>query len=169
MTERLPRYRTGRDDLDTRIVDLLEATGVDENEDLLFEIIATAVRLAGDSTERLDLKITNTALKEMRSAFKVFAPYRSEPKITMFGSARIEADDPLYVQARDLAAGLASEGWMVVTGAGPGIMASGLEGRGLLPGVWRPLPATRASASTSGFRSNREPTSSSPRTRSSCR
>ena len=86
--------------------------------------------MAGDGLDRLDLKITNAALKEMREAFNVFAPYHGVPKVTMFGSARTLPDDPLYAQARDLAAALAGHGWMVVTGAGPGIMAAGLEGAG---------------------------------------
>jgi uncharacterized protein (TIGR00730 family) len=38
--------------------------------------------------------------------------------------------DPLYMQARDVAAKLAAAGWMVVTGAGPGIMQAGMEGAG---------------------------------------
>ena len=130
MTERLPRYRTGNPELDQRLVDLLDAAGATENRDQLFEILATAVRLMDDGVDRLDLKITNTALKEMRTAFKVFGPYRDKPKVTMFGSARTHNEDPLYLQARDLAATLAAEGWMVVTGAGPGIMAAGLEGAG---------------------------------------
>src|ERR1043165_3374176 len=86
--------------------------------------------LAGDRASRLDLKITNAALREMREALKVCAPDRDVPKVTMFGSARTLPDDPLYAQARDLAAVLASKGWMVVTGAGPGIMAAGIEGAG---------------------------------------
>ena len=48
----------------------------------------------------------------------------------MFGSARTQPDDPLYEQARDLAAKVAAHDWMVVTGAGPGIMEAGLEGAG---------------------------------------
>src|SRR5947209_11133671 len=67
----------------------------------------------------------------MRLAFKVFEPYKHVPKVTMFGSARTLPDDPLYAQARNLAATLADEGWMVVTGAGPGIMAAGVEGAGV--------------------------------------
>jgi uncharacterized protein (TIGR00730 family) len=131
MTDRLPRYRTGNSDLDRRLVELLDAAGAADDRDQLFEILAIAVRLAtDDDVARLDLKITNAALKEMREAFKVFAPYRSIPKVTMFGSARTLPEDPLYAQARDLAAALASRDWMVVTGAGPGIMAAGLEGAG---------------------------------------
>ena len=48
----------------------------------------------------------------------------------MFGSARTQPEDPVYMLARDLAAELAAADWMVVTGAGPGIMAAGLEGAG---------------------------------------
>ncbi|MGH9071041.1 MAG: TIGR00730 family Rossman fold protein [Acidimicrobiales bacterium] len=109
---------------------LLDATGVRSNRDQLREILATATRLAGDHTDRLNLKITNSAIREMAEAFRVFAPYHSVPKVTMFGSARTLPVDPLYDQARRLAATLANAGWMVVTGAGPGIMAAGLEGAG---------------------------------------
>ncbi len=128
--ERLPRYRTNDRDLDRRLVEILDEVGVVNNRDQLFEILVTAVRLAGDDADRLDLKITNAALKELRYAFKVFAPYKDIPKVTMFGSARTLPDDPLYAQARAFAASIAAVGWMVVTGAGPGIMAAGLEGAG---------------------------------------
>jgi uncharacterized protein (TIGR00730 family) len=53
------------------------------------------------------------------------------PKLTMFGSARTHQSDPLYAQAKDLAGRVAAAGWLVVTGAGPGIMAAGHEGAGL--------------------------------------
>jgi len=66
----------------------------------------------------------------MREAFRVFAPYRDIPKVTVFGSARTLPSDPLYAQAREAANTLANQGWMIVTGAGPGIMAAGLEGAG---------------------------------------
>jgi uncharacterized protein (TIGR00730 family) len=66
----------------------------------------------------------------MRQAFRLFAPYRDIPKVTIFGSARTSPDDPLYEQTRALASTLANQGWMVVTGAGPGIMAAGVEGAG---------------------------------------
>jgi uncharacterized protein (TIGR00730 family) len=130
MSTPLPRNRTGDPGLDQRLVELLDAAGASENRDQLFEILATVVHLAQDSPDRLDLKITNAAVKEMREAFKVFAPYRDLPKVTMFGSARTLPDDPLYAQARDVARALADRGWSVVTGAGPGIMAAGLEGAG---------------------------------------
>jgi uncharacterized protein (TIGR00730 family) len=131
MAERLPRYRTGDGDLDRRIIELLDAADIHDNRDQLFEIFAAAVRLGRDDADRLDLKITNAALREMRNAFNVFAPYHDVPKVTIFGSARTQPDDPLYAQTRDVANALAREGWMVVTGAGPGIMAAGMEGAGI--------------------------------------
>jgi uncharacterized protein (TIGR00730 family) len=122
--------RTGDPELDGRLEELLDAAGVRANRDQLLEVLATVMRLATDGSDRLDLKITNVALREMREGFEVFAPYRNVRKITMFGSARTLPSDPLYSQARDLAAVLAARDWSTVTGAGPGIMAAGLEGAG---------------------------------------
>ena len=128
MTRR--RYSTGSEALDAQINGLLDAAGAVANRDQLFEILVSGVALAGDDADRLDLKITNAALQEMRGAFNMFAPYRDVPKCTIFGSARIADHDPLYVRAVELARGLADHGWMIVTGAGPGIMAAGMEGAG---------------------------------------
>ncbi|MGH9182636.1 MAG: LOG family protein [Acidimicrobiales bacterium] len=118
------------DDLEPRLGELLDTVGVTANRDQLVEILTSAVQLAGDRPSRLDLKITNAALKEMRGAFRMFAPYRHVPKVTIFGSARTRPDDPLYTQTHALAGALADQGWMIITGAGPGIMAAGMEGAG---------------------------------------
>jgi uncharacterized protein (TIGR00730 family) len=115
---------------DDVIRQLLDDAGVRSNRDVLRDILRTAVGLAGDDLDRLDLKITAAAVKEMRAAFAMFRPLKGIPKVTIFGSARTRPDDPLYAQARDLAAELSAQGWMVVTGAGPGIMAAGAEGAG---------------------------------------
>ena len=125
-----PRYRTGDPELDQRLLGVIAAAGATDGVDQLFEILVSAVKLAGDGADRLDLKITNAALREMREAFKLFAPFRDVPKVTIFGSARTLPDDPLYLRTRDVAAGLAAAGWIIVTGAGPGIMAAGAEGAG---------------------------------------
>ena len=109
---------------------LLEAIAPRGNTRLARELLTVALALATDEVEKLDLKIATAALAEMRDAFKVFAPYEDVPKVTIFGSARTRPDDPVYDQARRVAADLADQGWMVVTGAGPGIMAAGMEGAG---------------------------------------
>jgi uncharacterized protein (TIGR00730 family) len=122
---------TERSALEQLIEELLDAAGAQANRDQLRELVGTVVHLAQDRADRLDLKIANAALREMRDGFEVFAPYRDIRKITMFGSARTARSEPLYAQARDLAARLAAEDWSTVTGAGPGIMAAGLEGAGI--------------------------------------
>jgi len=109
----------------------LDAVGArPQDRRLLGEMLNTVAGLAADHTDTLDLKIAASALSEMRSAYRTFAPWEAVPKVTVFGSARTKADDPLYVQARAVAAALAGAGWMVVTGAGPGIMAAAMEGAG---------------------------------------
>ena len=125
-----PRYRTGDRELDAAVAELVDKAGAGDDADLIFELVVSAMRLARDRADRGDLKIANAALKEMRHAFHVFAPYRSERKLAMFGSARTEADSPLYDQARRLATAMAAYDWMIITGAGPGIMEAGLEGAG---------------------------------------
>lgn len=112
------------------INELLDDVGAKENRDILRDLMATALLLADGTPARLDLKIAGAALKEMAKAFTLFAPFRGTPKITMFGSARTKPSDPLYAQAKELASRMANEGWMVVTGAGPGIMAAGTDGAG---------------------------------------
>ena len=115
---------------DDLVQELLEASGATANRDVLRDILRTAAGLAGDGADRLDLKITAAALKEMRAAFAMFEPLKGSPKVTIFGSARTRTDDPLYEQARRLAQHLAQAGWFVITGAGPGIMRAGAEGAG---------------------------------------
>ncbi len=98
--------------------------------DLYQAIVRTVVELAEDDTDILDLKVAQAALAEMAEAFRMFRPYRGLAKVTFFGSARTRPDDPLYLRARALAARLAEHRWMIVTGAGPGIMAAAMEGAG---------------------------------------
>lgn len=95
---------------------------------LLNEIFKSTVKLAQESPGTLNLKICSTVLKELRYSFKMFYPHRFTPKITMFGSARVPPDAPLYAFARDFAAESVKRGYLVITGGGPGIMAAGNEG-----------------------------------------
>ncbi|BAN02945.1 LOG family protein [Ilumatobacter coccineus] len=104
--------------------------GVSKDVRLAESLVSEALGLITDQPDTLDLKIATAALTEMRAAYSVFAPFRDERKVSIFGSARTKPDDPLYDQARRLAADLADRGWMTVTGAGPGIMEAGMEGAG---------------------------------------
>lgn len=126
----IPRYRTGDDALDRQIADLVAAAGPTDDPELIFELIASALRMQREDVDRRELKIANYTLKEMRYAFHVFAPYHEARKVSVFGSARTRADDPSYIAAREFSARMAERDWMVITGAGPGIMQAGIEGAG---------------------------------------
>ncbi len=101
--------------------------------DLVGEIVETAVKLLRDQTNRGDIKLINKAIKEIRYALKVFAPYRDTRKVSIFGSARTPQNDPDYIQCAEFAREIVARGWMVITGAGGGIMAAGHDGAGPEP------------------------------------
>jgi uncharacterized protein (TIGR00730 family) len=101
--------------------------------DIVGEIVTTAMRLLRDRTNRGDIKLINKSVKEIRYALKVFAPYREVRKVSIFGSARTPDADEDYVQASRFAKAMAEHGWMVITGAGGGIMAAGHGGAGAEP------------------------------------
>lgn len=120
-------------DIDTQreaIARLLDEVGVRWQRKLISRIVESGLGLGLDGTSRLDLKISAAALEEMRAAFRLFAPFRDIPKVTIFGSARTRSHDPLSQQAECASRGLAEQGWTVVTGAGPGIMEAAATGAG---------------------------------------
>lgn len=112
------------------IQDLLIASEIKNDRHLIAELIRDSIRLGSDSSSTLNLKIASAAIAEMREAFAMFAPFANRKKVTIFGSARTTKDDPVYKQTEAVAAKLAASGWMVVTGAGPGIMEAGMSGAG---------------------------------------
>lgn len=69
-------------------------------------------------------------LADFAATSAALAPFATRDKAVIFGSARIAEDSPIYAATRLLAARLAHEGFVVVTGGGPGVMAAGLEGAG---------------------------------------
>jgi hypothetical protein len=101
--------------------------------DLVGEIVATAIKLLRDHTNRGDIKLINRSFKELRYALRVFAPYHDVRKVSIFGSARTPEDHADYRQAMEFSHGMVDAGWMVITGAGGGIMAAGHGGAGAEP------------------------------------
>ena len=51
-----------------------------------------------------------------------------EPAVTIYGSARIEADDELYARTEEIAFGLGKAGYSIITGGGPGVMEAANKG-----------------------------------------
>ena len=129
-------YDIGDPEIDALVDQLVAATtsaheGHDHDEDLVREMIVTSLKLLRDDGSRGDVKLMNSSLKEMRYSFLVFSRYRAVPKVTLFGSARTLPTDPNYEMAAELANRMVNKNrWMVVTGAGPGIMEAGNLGAG---------------------------------------
>ncbi len=100
------------------------------NQDLYEDMLITLTRLNRDEAVRGDVKILAKALGELRYAFKVFAPYAHVRKISIFGSSRTPEGHPDYETAVRFARRMSEVGWMVITGAGDGIMKAGHGGAG---------------------------------------
>jgi len=103
---------------------------VSQQDRLVTDLITTAQQLLADGTSVGDLKIAAGALKELRAAFKMFAPYRAARKVSTFGSARTQEGDPVFALAEEFARQMADRGYMIITGAGPGIMEACQRGAG---------------------------------------
>jgi uncharacterized protein (TIGR00730 family) len=99
-------------------------------EDLVQQMRETADKLIRDGASRGDVKLLNTALKELRYSLKVFAAYKEYRKVTVFGSARLPSSHPAYEAAVDFGRRLAQAGFMVITGSAQGIMEAGHVGAG---------------------------------------
>jgi uncharacterized protein (TIGR00730 family) len=117
-------------ELHRRIQDLIDYRGGGFNEESVADIIENALKLMKDVEDSGDVRVIQTALRELRYAFKLFAPYAGVRKVTMFGSARTAPTRPEYQQAVDFGRKIVEAGYMVITGAGPGIMQAGHEGAG---------------------------------------
>lgn len=96
----------------------------------LMRLVGSVADLVRGNASSLDVKIAAAAISEMEDAFEMFAPYRDVRKVTIFGSARISAGTPIYDLGVEVASRLADNGFMVVTGAGPGLMEAGMVGAG---------------------------------------
>ena len=148
------RYQIGHPAVDAAIGALVQQAqaefGGTADAELVREMCVTAIKLLQEQAPRGDLKLVNSSLKEIRYALRVFAPWEHVRKVSVFGSARTPAGAPEYEQARRFAEALAGAGWMVITGAGDGIMgaAQGGAGREKSFGVNIRLPWEQAANAT---------------------
>ena len=113
-----------------KVKSVLAESSDDPKAMLLREMMQSIVKLDDPDVDVLDVKILNRALKELRYGFKVFYPYQHVRKVSIFGSARTLQDDPSFQLAFRCGRLLSQRGYMVITGAGPGIMWAGHEGAG---------------------------------------
>ncbi|HEX4119403.1 MAG TPA: LOG family protein [Verrucomicrobiae bacterium] len=117
-------------DFRRRIQELIADKGGGYNADLVEDVMLNALKLLTDVKDRGDARVIRTAVRELRYAFRLFAPWNDKPKVTIFGSARTLPTRQEYLEAVEFARKIAQEGYMVITGAGPGIMQAGHEGAG---------------------------------------
>lgn len=109
---------------------LAEVSGTSDIAGLIKQLHETADKLQSDRATRGDVKLLNTALKELRYCFKVFTPLRDRHKVTVFGSARTPVSHPAYQAAVEFGRAMAEAGYLVITGAAAGIMEAGHVGAG---------------------------------------
>ena len=115
---------------DETIDQLMRLVGNIQHPEIVREMILAALKAGQENAGEADLKLMNSSLKEMRFTSKVFGPYHDKRKVTVFGSARTQREEPLYAMARDMGNRLVQSGYMVITGGGPGIMQAVNEGAG---------------------------------------
>lgn len=124
------RYTTRQAAVDTQIQKLVSVFEDPFDRTLLAELVTSVYRLGEDRASTLDLKVLNSALKELRYAFRIFRPFRDVRKVAIFGSARTSKKDPSYAMAKAFGRRMVQNHWMVITGAASGIMKAGHEGAG---------------------------------------
>lgn len=117
------------DDIDRLLTEVMQ--GESRNAPLYRDMLVHVLQMAHEDRSRWESKIVAQTLREMIAAFRALDRFRDRRKVTVFGSARTPREHPLYAQARELGAALASRDLMVITGGGGGIMAAAHEGAGL--------------------------------------
>jgi len=131
--ERPAQKRADDPDIAAEINDLIQRVGGDPDSfdgSLINQLVTSALKLIPDGRDTGELKLMTAAMKELRYAFRVFGQYPDPHKISIFGSARTPEDHPDYEAAVEFSRLMAARGWMVITGAGDGIMKAGHEGPG---------------------------------------
>jgi hypothetical protein len=98
--------------------------------ELIYQALTILVGMAEEEIDRLDWKILKSSLQDLEKGFQAFSPYRHTRKISIFGSSRLPADSIEYSLAVEFARYMAQQGFMVMTGAGGGIMEAGNKGAG---------------------------------------
>ena len=117
-------------ELRRRVQELIKYKGGGANEDAVADIIENALKILTDVKDTGDVRVIQTAVRELRYAYRLFAPYADKRKVTIFGSARTAPNKQEYQQAIEFGKKIVQAGFMVITGAGPGIMQAGHEGAG---------------------------------------
>jgi len=123
-------YKTGIPETDQLIEELTDRCASGDCREMFRQILTTVVKLGMEHEDLGDFKLVNTTVKELRHSFRVFYPYRTQRKVIVFGSARALESDPNYTLTLELSRQLVRQGFMMISGAGPGIMEAVNRGAG---------------------------------------
>ena len=116
-------------EINTLIEQLVDISAPTDSKDIFRQILSTVVKLGGNNAaDKGDIKLVNNTLKELCRAFNIFAEYRTVRKVAMFGSSRTDTDSIEFQTAKEFAREIVKHGFMVITGAGGGIMEAGNAG-----------------------------------------
>ncbi|MDR9403045.1 MAG: LOG family protein [Halothece sp. Uz-M2-17] len=125
-----PKRENSPDQVANEITALMDHLPNTEKGSWIKQAIKILIRLADEDLATTDWKIISRTLQDLEAGLMTFQPYRHTRKVTVFGSARIAPDAEEYKLAKEFSQCLAKQGFMVMTGAGGGIMAAGNEGAG---------------------------------------
>lgn len=110
--------------LDQQVRKLVRDWGTAKLPAPIEEMITTALKIARDELSIADLNLINRSVKEMRSAAKMFAPFKHLRKVAVFGSARTPPNSSGDRVAIDFACEMVRQGFMLITGGSDGIMGA---------------------------------------------
>tara|TARA_A100001015_G_C15028776_1_gene731961 strand:- start:1985 stop:2992 length:1008 start_codon:yes stop_codon:yes gene_type:complete len=109
---------------------LVSKVGNKKNQKYLKEVFTTVCKIPNIDIDSGDWKLLSRSIKELKNSFQRFAPYRDKRKVAIFGSARTPAEHPLFLMAESFSEMIAKKEFMIITGAGGGIMEAGNKGGG---------------------------------------
>ena len=121
---------TANNSLETEVTELFKSLPELKQQKWISRSLESITKMASTEVDRLEWKILSSSLYDLETAFALFYPYRHVRKITIFGSARTPENTLEYNMAVDFAKRITKQGFMVITGAGGGIMQAGNEGAG---------------------------------------
>ena len=140
-------YKTKIPEIDDKISSLVNSHFSLKDSDLVRQMFTTIAKIALESSDTGEIKLINSNIKELRYAFQIFSVYRKTRKVVIFGSSRISENEIEYQMTEEFSRKITKKGFMVITGAGEGIMEAGNKGAGrensfgvniLLPMVQKP-------------------------------
>ena len=115
-------------ELEKLLYELVHPLAEGKRAHYLYELLLNVLKMGEEKANVADLRLASTAVQELKYSFHLFSQYRDTRKICVFGSARTDREDVDYQIAEQFAEAVTKRGFMVITGAGGGIMEAGNKG-----------------------------------------